>query len=509
MLAAIALAGDIATLAEVSLETALSPWVIENEVSATYTATVTIARDPRAATFPVTAHAWRLEAIIDGASGLLSTTGTINAGGHIQSDPIVAPVPNVPFGGTTIQWSLVLTDAGGRQVGTGASAKLPNNDAAHPPDAVAFAITELPAPLTAQTPIRARRHHGLGRGGRRPHLVQHGHRPGHPRPERPAGDHGHHRVHAPRAGRLRLEAARPLLRAQRPDRRERQHHRAAGRSDARASPGARFCSTTPSSAPSDGGASNHVLLEPDATSDGYHVRRLVFDPTASTVTWDPDTSWGFFPAPISAAALHAGGRIVTVHADSGRLGLVAPYQVNVGVGGRPALASYKAGPGTQPGLLQSPIAVAITNPGVVLVLEAARQPAGRLRSQRRPAAVLPGRRRLPAAARCGGHVPGPGRRRQRLHLRAVLHGRRHAPERLPHRRLHRGGAPLVTHSPGVNVARLAVDYWRSIYGVNFTALADQGTSVPHVDPALGVLEPSISRFDPVTPAVAARRRRRA
>ena len=67
----------------------------------------------------------------------------------------------------------------------------------------------------------------------------------------------------------------------------------------------------------------------------------------------------------------------------------------------------------------------------------------------------------------------------------------------------------MTHSPGVNVARLAVDYWRSIYGVNFTALGALGTSVPHVDPALGVLEPSISRFDPITPTVAARRRRRA
>ena len=59
-----------------------------------------------------------------------------------------------------------------------------------------------------------------------------------------------------------------------------------------------------------------------------------------------------------------------MHTDSGRLGLVVPYQVNIGVGDRPALASYKAGPGTQPGLLQSPVAVAVTNPGVVLMLEA-------------------------------------------------------------------------------------------------------------------------------------------
>ncbi len=40
------------------------------------------------------------------------------------------------------------------------------------------------------------------------------------------------------------------------------------------------------------------------------------------------------------------------------------------------------------------------------------------------------------------------------------------------------GAPLVTLSPGVNVARLAVDYWRSVYGVNFTVLSDEVTRRP-------------------------------
>jgi hypothetical protein len=62
------------------------------------------------------------------------------------------------------------------------------------------------------------------------------------------------------------------------------------------------------------------------------------------------------------------------------------------------------------------------------------------------------------------------------------------------------GEPLVTNSPGANIARLAVDYWRSVYGVNFDPLTDQGTSTPRIDPALGVAEPSVSRFNPVTPA---------
>ena len=53
------------------------------------------------------------------------------------------------------------------------------------------------------------------------------------------------------------------------------------------------------------------------------------------------------------------------------------------------------------------------------------------------------------------------------------------------------GTPLATQSPGVNVAKLAVDFWRSIYGVNFTSLVSPSSS------ALAM--PSISRFDPEDP----------
>jgi hypothetical protein len=58
------------------------------------------------------------------------------------------------------------------------------------------------------------------------------------------------------------------------------------------------------------------------------------------------------------------------------------------------------------------------------------------------------------------------------------------------------GEPLVTHSPGVNVAKLAVDFWRSIYAANFDPLTVEGTTTPRIDPALGVAEPAVSRFDP-------------
>ena len=62
------------------------------------------------------------------------------------------------------------------------------------------------------------------------------------------------------------------------------------------------------------------------------------------------------------------------------------------------------------------------------------------------------------------------------------------------------GTVIDTNSPGVNVPHLAVDFWRSIYAANFDALADTVTGKPRVDPALGVPEPSLSRFDPTEAA---------
>jgi hypothetical protein len=51
--------------------------------------------------------------------------------------------------------------------------------------------------------------------------------------------------------------------------------------------------------------------------------------------------------------------VVALNTDSGRIGLLQPVVTE-----RPQLAAYTAGPGTV-GLLSSPVAIAITNPGIV------------------------------------------------------------------------------------------------------------------------------------------------
>ena len=58
------------------------------------------------------------------------------------------------------------------------------------------------------------------------------------------------------------------------------------------------------------------------------------------------------------------------------------------------------------------------------------------------------------------------------------------------------GTPLTTLSTGINVPKLAVDFWRSVYAANYSALHDTTTNQPHIDPTLNIPEPSLSRFDP-------------
>ena len=238
---------------------------------------------------------------------------------------------------------------------------------------------------------------------------------------------------------------------------------------------------------------NHVLLEPDDTTDGYHVRALTIDPTTHELSWDPETSLGVFVLPVDAAALHSSGRVVTVHTDSGRLAHVLPANTP-----QPPLATYTAGPGTQIGLLSSPTAVAVTNPGTVLVLEAGASQLAAFDLNGNPARYfgtttpanftlsLPTDVAWLDLAVDGANQiyllshHGDGSQVSDYHIDV------YSPT----------GTPIATNSPGTNIPHLAVDYWRSIYAANYSPLHDTTTNQPHIDPTIGVPEPSLSRFDP-------------
>jgi len=484
--------GDAATLAQAAGEFFACPLIIANEVSVTYEATVTISRDRRSATFPATARSWRLEAVVDGAAVLNPVTGPVNPGGVARSAPLEVTVKGVPFGGARISWSVVFLDAAGQQVGTGVSASFVNNEPAHVPDKVAFAITQLPSPITAATVFKrtvTTAWDPAAAGYVWSPAVTVAATVGSPG----AVDVVSASVAtlAGVAGVVWREGDRYYLRGVPVA----QNGPTVQLGTARREGYARRPFLLLDAFVEASSAGNHVLLEPDETTSGYVIRKVSLNPVTGELTWDPVVSQGMFLLPVSAAALHSSGRVVAVSTEAGRLGWLQPAETP-----RPQLAAYTAGAGTEAGLLSSPVALAVTNPGTVLVLEAAAKRVAAFDLNGNPAEYFT------AAPSPGFTLPlvsdgtyldiGVDGAEQVYVLYFTGTGAAAADYHVDV--YNADGSPLATHSPGVNVPHLAVDYWRSIFAANYAPLAALGTATPHISPALGVPEPSLSRFDPTT-----------
>ena len=318
ILAVVEAVGDAATLAEAIGETASSPWVIGNQVSLSYPATVTVSKDVDDPEWPATGRSWRLEATIDGATAVQPMTASFNPVGN-SSAPVVVQL-NPPFGGTTITWSFVVLNATGHQVGTG-TAKLPNNDPANVPTRGADHHHGDPRHGGRHHGVHPHRHHRLRPDGVRIHLGAPPRRHRHHLQRRHPRNHRRRDRHPARGGRGGVESERPVLPARRADRAERPHHHLGGatRQGYARRPFLLFDAFV-----GDADVGNHVLLEPDDTTDGYHIRALTIDPTNGALTWDSAVSLGDFDLPIDAAALHSSGRVIAVHTDSGRLSHLMP-----------------------------------------------------------------------------------------------------------------------------------------------------------------------------------------
>jgi len=480
--------GDLATLAECGAETVVSPWVIENEVSLSYRAQLTISRDPRGSTFPATARSWQLDATLDGAPAAVSVSGEINQGGRTRSDPLVLEVA-APFGGKELQWSFVLRDAAGKQVGTGVSDKLANDDPKNPPATVAFAITQLPATIDGTTVFK------------RSDTVTYSPRAG----GYTWSDSVAVTATSPSGGLQEISGSAVATLAGVAGMVFKQNDKYY----LRGVPLGQNAETISLGTPTKTGYSrrpfllldsfvdaadkgNHVLLEPDDTTPGYNIRAVTLDGQTGKLTWDPSVSHGYFQTAISAAALHSSGQVVAINTDNGRLAWLKPVQTP-----RPALAAYTAGPGTQVGLLSSPIALAVTNDGAVLVLEAGTAQVSAYDLNGNPIKYF-GADKSDYSLSLGSDgtyldiaVDGAAN----IYL-LYFTGGGDKPENYRVDVYAQDGTPIDTHSPGVNVPHLSVDYWRSIFAANYAPIINQQTGDPHLDPALGVPEPSLSRFDP-------------
>jgi hypothetical protein len=479
---------DTSTLGQCAAETVFCPWVIGNEVALTYPATVTIARDPRSSTFPATARSWRLEALVDGTVGLAPITGEINPGGRLRSDPLVLQV-TAPFGGKTIQWSAVFLDEDGLQVGTGDSEQYPNSDSNAPASAVSFAIEQLAVTIDERTVFKraaTTTYSPDAKGYTWSSRVKATGTAESPDAQRVAGSAV--ATLAGVAGLVWKEKDRyyvrgvPLAQNGETIRLGTASHQGWARRP--------FLLLDSFVDAQDDG--NHVLLEPDENTSGYDVRKVTLDPDTGAITWEANVSLGNFILPVSAAALHSSGQVVAINTDTGRLAVLDPVRTS-----RPPQAFYAAGPGDQPGLLNSPVALAITNPGVVLVLEAGGSQISAFDLNLNPVRYF-GKDHNQFAVDLdadGTYLDLAVDGASQIYALSFKHSGQD-PDDYRIDVYTPDGTPLATHSPGTNIPHLAIDYWRSISAANYDPLTTLGTTQPRIDPKLGITEPSLSRFDP-------------
>jgi hypothetical protein len=239
------------------------------------------------------------------------------------------------------------------------------------------------------------------------------------------------------------------------------------------------------------GARNY-LLDPSGDA-GYHVRAVSPGPGNGSATLVPDrsTSYGWFAIDLTDVAYHPAGYLVGVSATSGRLSVL---QVSP-TAGDPAFApksAHFAGKGTREGLLAAPAFVTCLPGGIVVVLD--NGASAQLRAFGIDGAPAPHFGGQSAVALQGGDS------RAFVGLAcdggSALYVLSYSDEQDPDSWVldvyDQSGAHVLAQ-PGVNSGRLAVDFWQSVYTVNYVPIFDEAAKA-FVDPAIGVVQPSVTEW---------------
>jgi hypothetical protein len=241
------------------------------------------------------------------------------------------------------------------------------------------------------------------------------------------------------------------------------------------------------------GSSNFYL-----DSNGNVVRQVQLDPKP---VFDPPAhknAWGALNFASDALLLHPSGRFVSINHANSKIEILripaAPMhdeQARVKL-----LASVHSGPGSRPGLIDTPQAAAISPDGVILILEAGDNnrlqafdlggnPVQFFKRQQSPYF-------LTLTATAGGDtvyldlaVEFTGY----LYVLSFDQGTNEYRLDIYHP-LQDGTAPIST-TPNVNAAKLTVDFWRNVYTLNYEVLKlPDGTPPPTAEPSVSLWLPS-------------------
>ena len=243
------------------------------------------------------------------------------------------------------------------------------------------------------------------------------------------------------------------------------------------------------------GAANFYLDSTNAAAP--IIRQVVLEPTPSIASPGSGQAWGVLNFPSDSLLLHPAGHLVSINSrdhkiETHRIPKASMADANAMV---QLLAQVKCGKGSRPGLLDLPVASAISPDGVILVLEA-----GNNRIQALDLGANPVRhftkQASPYSLTLGGTDPMQGWQYLDLaveytgYLYVLSFNQNSFQYRLDLYHPKQSDTKPIATTLDVNAARLTVDFWRNVYTLNYEVLR-----LPNGN-AAGLTEPSVSLWSP-------------
>jgi hypothetical protein len=236
--------------------------------------------------------------------------------------------------------------------------------------------------------------------------------------------------------------------------------------------------------------------------DAPMVRQVMLDQKQPAfVSPNAGKAWGALNFASDGLLLHPAGFLVSINRTRHQIETlrIPPAALTDADAQRLALAQVQSGKGTRPGLMNEPVAAAVSSDGVILVLESGNNriqafDLGGNPVRHFPAQTGPGI--SPYSLTLGATDPVQGWQYLDLaveytgYLYVLSYNANSFSYRLDIYHPNQSGNQPISHTPNVNAARLTIDYWRNVYTLNYELL-----TMPNGTPA-GLTEPSVSMWIP-------------